>query len=169
MHALRHPLFIKFMAYFNGNQDYFECHEVLEDYWNEVAPRDKTHPLVGYILVAVAFYHWRRGNFAGAEKSMENGLGKLSGALEERPEFFEGIDAGQLLASAGRSLNEIRAGQPFRSFEIRVLDPDLQAAVNTTASSLTDRRNSPSLIHKHMQRHRSAMPVRPKKGRDSRH
>ncbi|MGM9921065.1 MAG: DUF309 domain-containing protein [Bhargavaea sp.] len=68
MIPLRHPLFIKFIVYFNENQDYFECHEVLEDYWNLIAPRNRTHPLVGYIQASVALYHWRRGNFRGAAK-----------------------------------------------------------------------------------------------------
>ncbi|MER2115318.1 MAG: DUF309 domain-containing protein, partial [Solibacillus isronensis] len=41
MHPLFHPLFIDYCAYFNGNNDYFECHEVLEEYWKEIAPREK--------------------------------------------------------------------------------------------------------------------------------
>ena len=42
MHPLFHPLFVDYCAYFNGNEDYFECHEVLEEYWKEVAPGDKS-------------------------------------------------------------------------------------------------------------------------------
>ena len=33
MHPYHHPLFVNFIVYFNSNQDYFECHEVLEEYW----------------------------------------------------------------------------------------------------------------------------------------
>ncbi|SIT66726.1 DUF309 domain-containing protein [Edaphobacillus lindanitolerans] len=168
MHALHHPLFIKFMAYFNGNQDYFECHEVLEDYWNEVAPKDKTHPLVGYLLLAVSLYHWRRGNLPGAKKSMRNGIGKLGNGLVGHPEFRDGIDAGELLRSAGDALARMDSGSPFSPFEIRITDPALAGKVRTAAAGLQGE-NSPSLIHKHMQRRRTDMSGARKKGRDSRH
>ena len=35
MKPLYNPLFVKFIVYFNENQDFFECHEVLEEYWKE--------------------------------------------------------------------------------------------------------------------------------------
>ncbi|RKJ17377.1 DUF309 domain-containing protein, partial [Butyricicoccus sp. 1XD8-22] len=60
MHSLFHPLFVQYFTYFNGNKDYFECHEVLEEYWKILAPGDKKHPLVGYIQLATGMYHWRR-------------------------------------------------------------------------------------------------------------
>ena len=31
--------YIEYLMYFHGNRDYFECHEVLEEYWKEVSPR----------------------------------------------------------------------------------------------------------------------------------
>lgn len=168
MHALHHPLFIKFMAYFNGNQDYFECHEVLEDYWNEVAPRDKSHPLVGYILTAVGLYHWRRGNFAGAGKSVKKARRNLAGALAGNSPFFDGIDADRLLRSLDEAACRIEAGRPFVPFEIAVTDPLLEKSVELAARGL-EGKDSPSLIHKHMLRGRPGMSAGPKKGRDSRH
>ena len=29
------PLFVKFIHHFNGDRDYYECHEVLEELWME--------------------------------------------------------------------------------------------------------------------------------------
>ena len=62
MHPYHHPLFVNFIVYFNSNQDYFECHEVLEEYWKSIPDSDKDHPLTAYILLATGMYHWRRGN-----------------------------------------------------------------------------------------------------------
>ena len=42
LHPTFHPTFVQFLTHFNDTHDYFECHEVLEDYWKEIAPNDKT-------------------------------------------------------------------------------------------------------------------------------
>ena len=65
MHPYHHPLFVNFIVYFNENQDYFECHEVLEEYWKSLPDGGKEHPLTAYILLATGMYHWRRGNTTG--------------------------------------------------------------------------------------------------------
>ena len=77
MHPLLHPLFIDYCAYFNGNEDYFECHEVLEEYWKVVAPGEKLHPLVGYVQLATGMYHWRRENFDGAARILKKAIDNL--------------------------------------------------------------------------------------------
>ena len=71
MKPLYNPLFVKFIVYFNENQDFFECHEVLEEYWKLSPDRTKEHPLVGYILLSTAMYHWRRGNTTGADRTIK--------------------------------------------------------------------------------------------------
>lgn len=71
MHPQLHPLFIDYCAHFVRG-DFFECHEVAEDYWKAIAPGDKNHALVGYIQLAVSFYHERRGNIRGANKLRAN-------------------------------------------------------------------------------------------------
>ena len=68
----QHPLFVQFIVYFNENQDYFECHEVLEELWKKKEPLDKDHWLVALILLSTGLYHWRRGNRKGAEKTLQN-------------------------------------------------------------------------------------------------
>ena len=52
MKPLHNPFFVKFIVYFNENQDFFECHEVLEEYWKSIPDRTKDHPLTAYILLS---------------------------------------------------------------------------------------------------------------------
>ena len=58
------PRLITGVALYNHHQ-FFECHEVLEALWRDPAarPRDLYK---GLIQASVAFYHWSRGNPAGA-------------------------------------------------------------------------------------------------------
>ncbi|QPC46747.1 DUF309 domain-containing protein [Mangrovibacillus cuniculi] len=60
--------YIEFLAEFHGSRDYFECHEVLEEYWKEVEPGKKDSVWVSLIQLAVALYHERRHNWNGAKK-----------------------------------------------------------------------------------------------------
>ena len=66
--------YIEFLMYFHGNRDYFECHEVLEEYWKEVDPGNRSSHWVGLIQVAVGFYHYRRGNLAGALRTFHKAI-----------------------------------------------------------------------------------------------
>lgn len=53
--------FLDFIKYVN-EEDYFEAHEVLEDLWHT----DRIDFYKGMIQLAVAIYHLRHGNIAGA-------------------------------------------------------------------------------------------------------
>ena len=95
MHPLFHPLFVEFCAYFNTHEDYFECHEVLEEYWKDYAPGERIHPLVGYVQLATGMYHYRRGNTVGAARI----LAKAKQNLQQNSDspFVTYIDLAQLL------------------------------------------------------------------------
>nr|WP_285859002.1 DUF309 domain-containing protein [Bhargavaea ginsengi] len=167
---LHHPLFIKFIAYFNENQDYFECHEVLEDYWNAVAPRDRTHPLVGYIQTAVALYHWRRDNFRGAAKLFAKAERLLRAAHEEESPFSKGVDVPSLLRNIIDARNAVEKEQPFKPFLIAVDDSAIRSAVmELIASGGVPTLTGARLIHKHMLRDRSHILLEREKRRSSRH
>ncbi|WP_079479902.1 DUF309 domain-containing protein [Halobacillus salinus] len=60
--------YIDFLTHFQGTRDYFECHEVLEEYWKETNPGDRSSVWVFLIQLSVSLYHHRRGNFKGAHK-----------------------------------------------------------------------------------------------------
>lgn len=55
-------------------QDYFECHEIMEEAWKNKPARTKEDPEVFLILMAVGEYHYRRKNVAGAIKSYRKAL-----------------------------------------------------------------------------------------------
>lgn len=152
MHPLFHPLFIDYCAYFNGNEDYFECHEVLEEYWKEIAPRDKQHPLVGYIQVATGLYHWRRGNVKGAGKALKNARTLLK--HNNLPAFSELIAFPQFIAHIDHSLAKIHAKQPFQPFQITVTNDELNSLVSKHIKSLPAQ-SKHFLVNKHMLRDRS--------------
>jgi uncharacterized protein len=153
MHPLFHPLYIEFCTYFNGNQDYFECHEVLEEYWKEIAPGEKKHPLVGYIQVATGLYHWRRGNFAGAERMLKNAL-RIFETEEIDFIFLEKIDFKQLLEDVQTSIQRITSGAPFEGFNVVIVDAVLHTLVQDAIKSLPDE-DTAFLLNKHTLRDRS--------------
>lgn len=120
------PLFVKFVHHFNGDRDYFECHEVLEELWLEEG-RDPLYQ--GLLQAAVALYHHRNGNGNGARKLFRAALDKL----DNQPEDALGIDLAAFRRDARFCLEKLDGSKeaPFspRDLEIRVLDPQLQERV----------------------------------------
>ncbi|MEK5039296.1 DUF309 domain-containing protein [Sporosarcina sp. FSL K6-3457] len=166
MHPYHHPLFVQFMVYFNDNQDYFECHEVLEEYWKSIPNSDKNHPLTSYILLATGMYHWRRGNLAGATRTLRKAEKKLPAFPTH---YVEEIDFQQLLANVRYTVKRVEKGLPFESFPFLITSPNLQVAVELAQQSMTLLPfGSEAVIHKHMLRDRSdiqRMRDEKKKGR----
>ena len=58
------PRFVEGVALFNHRR-FFECHDVIEALWLQTHDRSKDC-YKGLIHAAVAFYHWSKGNRAGA-------------------------------------------------------------------------------------------------------
>lgn len=152
MHPLLHPLFVDYCAYFNGNQDYFECHEVLEEYWKDIAPGNKNHPLVGYIQLATGFYHWRRNNYTGAQRILNKTISNFS-RNKDCP-FFEYIDFPQLLKDCTKTVDAIQNRTPFVPISIVITHPSLAQLVKRKIRSLPPISDD-FLLHKHMLRDRS--------------
>lgn len=119
-------LYVAFLAYFNRERDYFECHEVMEQLWLECG-RDALYQ--GLLQVAVGLYHHRNGNMEGGIKLLDAAIRKLEG---HRPVVL-GIDLEQLLDAAKRRLAELERYTaqpvPFRDLDIRIVDPALDALV----------------------------------------
>lgn len=151
MHPLFHPLFIKYCTYFNGNQDYFECHEVLEEYWKELNGK-KNHPLVGYIQIASSLYHWRRNNIKGAYKLMKNAMTIMESNSSSI--FFEHIDFPMLSFNCQNSFSLIQSQLPFRSFFIHITNDTLRQLVQEEIGNLP-KMDEHFLLHKHMLRNRT--------------
>ncbi|MCM3721971.1 DUF309 domain-containing protein [Solibacillus isronensis] len=152
MHPLFHPLFIDYCAYFNGNNDYFECHEVLEEYWKEIAPKEKLHPLVGYVQLATGMYHFRRANVTGAARIMEKAI--VNFELNHNSQFFEFIDVRQLLRLMKNQLRKMQENEPFAHFTLPITDRQLQELVHERIKSIP-LMDSHFIFNKHMLRDRT--------------
>jgi uncharacterized protein len=80
--------YLEFFELFN-EQEYYECHEVLEDLWMETSGKERPY-YQGLIQTATAFYHLRNGNLGGARKLFTTGLAYL----EPYPDAYLGFDLG---------------------------------------------------------------------------
>lgn len=156
MNPLHHPYFVKFIVYFNENQDFFECHEVLEEYWKSLPNRTKDHPLVSYILLATSLYHWRRGNLVGALRTIVKANKRFEKMESLYPDYTTSIHFDKLLQQIRLTRNLISDKQPFTTFKIEsnsaVLDSKLKKMKNTLELLPL---NSDAVIHKHILRNRS--------------
>lgn len=127
------PLYVAYLIYFNRDQDYFECHEVLEELWLE---QNKDPLYKGLLQVAVGLYHFRNGNLTGGRKMLHSAVEKLA----PYPAACLGIDLGKLRQSAleyARRLDDF-ATAPFEFYDLHIelLDQELIQAVETAAAEL---------------------------------
>nr|WP_285853231.1 DUF309 domain-containing protein [Sporosarcina luteola] len=156
VHPYHHPLFLNFIVYFNRNQDYFECHEVLEEYWKSVPDYTKNHPLTAFILLSTGLYHWRRGNVEGAYRTLVKAENKMLAFQEFDIRYTEDIDYGRLVQDTATSVTKLKNGDPFSPLLILLSSETLQQSVEEIASSMELLPvGSDAVIHKHMLRDRS--------------
>lgn len=149
---MNHLAFVQFLSYFNGNRDYFECHEVLEEYWKEVAPRDRHHPLTGWIQLATGLYHWRRGNFRGATTILNKGRTTLQASIASP--YVEKVEIESLLRQMDMILTSIQQQLPYEDISIIIRDQQLEKEVINAINALppTDKQ---FILHKHRLRDRT--------------
>lgn len=72
---------ITLLKYYNEfiiKQDYFECHEIMEDSWKSKENFTKDLDEVFFIQVSTAEYHYRRGNLYGAQKIYNRAVKRLN-------------------------------------------------------------------------------------------
>ncbi|GGG17101.1 hypothetical protein GCM10007425_09350 [Lysinibacillus alkalisoli] len=137
MHPQLHPLFIDYCAYFVVG-DYFECHEVAEEYWKALHGHKK-HPLVAYIQIAAGHYHARRGNDVGAKRLLQNAQTIITASPSA---FYDYIPQHTLINLAKRE-----------QYSLSLLAP-LAARVAARVEELP-RLDDDYLLHKHTLRDRS--------------
>lgn len=129
---IMHPLFVQYCAYFNGNEDYFECHEVLEEYWKEIAPGNREHILVGFVQLATGLYHWRRGNMNGALRTLQ----KAYLCLQKESPFFDMLDKADLLHELQKTIFAIETGEDFAAFPLAIINESFAQLVNAQIAEL---------------------------------
>ncbi len=88
-----------------NEQEYFACHDVLEELWGETlgADRDFLH---GLLHVAVSLHHLSEGNPAGARKMHASSLRYLSGYGSG----FRGVDLDLLRSELRACFEPLRQG-----------------------------------------------------------
>ena len=152
LHETIDVLFVDYCAYFNGNKDYFECHEVLEELWKEIAPGDKSHVLVGFIQVATSLYHWRRGNIRGATKSMKSAIDIIR--QQQETSYFKLIEYEAFVANCEQALLKMKCSLPFEGFALSFTNRAFFKAVKNRIATLPEE-DEHFIQHKHKLRDRS--------------
>jgi predicted metal-dependent hydrolase len=115
--------FVRFLIEFHGTRDYFECHEILEEYWkthDEDPLRDLWH---GLIQVAVGLYHQRMGRRSGSIKMLKS-AGRLLSAQQCQQ---MAIDHTQLIYMIEQRVVEIESNPSllFQDFDLPITDNHL--------------------------------------------
>ncbi|MBO8162314.1 MAG: DUF309 domain-containing protein [Brevibacillus sp.] len=152
--------YLQYLCRFHGDRDYFECHEILEEYWKTQHP-PREIIWVGLIQIAVALYHQRRGNYPGAIKMMNSALHILKDR-EQRLAAL-GLDPSALLDLLTQRLTELEAGEAYRSLNLPIVDADLLAKCKQRCAEQgfcfgqPSRMDDEYLLHKHRQRDRSSV------------
>lgn len=120
-------LYVDFLYYFNVEQDYYECHEVLEELWLAEG-RERFYQ--GLLQVAVGLYHFQNGNVGGAIKMMTAALDKLSDYPDP---VWMGIDLCQVKRKTKEYLEKLEQFREkpfsFYAFRIQVVDERLRKLV----------------------------------------
>lgn len=153
------PEYIQFLVHFHGDRDYFECHEILEEYWKQTDKFHKNSIWVGLILFAVSCYHHRRLNFSGAERTLKKALIIFQ---DKKADLIQlGLQANIFMKDLEQKHAEIADGKPYKSYRLPIEDPVLirKAMNECTSLGLTwccesDLTNE-DLIHRHTRRDRS--------------
>ena len=170
--------YIDYLVHFHGDRDYFECHEVLEEYWKKVDNKNKESILVGFILFAVSNYHHRRNNFAGAKRTLGKAFTIFTKQADELTSY--GLNPIVFIHFVKERLADVEDHKEYTSINLPLEDSSLIRICETVCekkgltwcqeSDLSD----DQLIHKHAKRDRSevmferrlAINARKNKGRE---
>jgi len=155
------PEWIAYLAEYFGSRDYFECHEQMEALWKKEKGTDRERCWLVLVRIAVAQYHARRGNGAGAYKMMA----KAAEEIEPARMDAAGLD-GERLADMLRGLVarwQGPAGVRYEDFALPVADPALLQAARERCAEQGWTWGTPAgeagadIVHRHLRRDRSAV------------
>ncbi|QRG65676.1 DUF309 domain-containing protein [Brevibacillus choshinensis] len=151
--------YLDYLVQFHAERDYFECHEILEEYWKSF-PSERRNPVwVGLIQIAVALYHQRRGNQGGADKMLTSAIRLLKQRELDIQQL--GLDSAALIDLLEKRLEEIKAKVAYHSLTLPIQDEALRKAYEHACAQRkapTHREsdmNDHYLLNKHTLRDRS--------------
>lgn len=152
--------YLEYLFHFHGSRDFFECHEIMEEYWKEHPDDPRSSTYVGLIQIAVAMYHHRRGNIPGAVKMLQASLRNL----RDEDAASLGLDAAGLRRMLQFRLERLTGAEaPYEDMNLPITDRNL---VRQVAAICEERSadwcrssdmNDPELIHRHRLRDRSGV------------
>ena len=93
--------YLEGLRLFNA-EDFFECHDVLEELWAETAGDSKKF-YQGMIQVAIALFHFGNENLGGARKLYESS--RLN--LQRYGPFYQGLDLQKFHADMKNCFQEL--------------------------------------------------------------
>lgn len=167
MHLGIQQAFRQFLFEFHSTRDYFECHEILEDVWKEIAPRQKDHELVGFILLATGMYHWRRGNKRGASRSLHKAYVILQKASNNQHAFLLLFNRERLLELLMISSKACDNGEIYQPISLPITDAELLSFIQ--AHPQQAERVADEIVHKHRLRDRSDVIRERERAKTQRH
>ncbi|WAA13809.1 DUF309 domain-containing protein [Fervidibacillus halotolerans] len=147
--------FIQYLLLFHINRDYFECHEVMEEYWKQEGKGNSLWK--GLILIAVLFYHYRRNNFNGAKKLISKAIMNIRTCKDEVDRH--GIDSERLLNILNETEAAILRKKPYQPIAFPIVDNKLINTCSNTNDQFLKYWSQPMensdtfIIHKHLFRY----------------
>lgn len=164
--------YVDYLVHFHSSRDYFECHEILEEYWKRVDVKNKSSILVAFILLAVSCYHHRRSNFNGAYKTIRKA--KKIFTENQHLIFNYGIDVKKLFPLIESIEKKIHEGKPYESVSLPIHDDKLIHLCKVRSEQLhfvwnrSSDLSDPHLIHRHKMRDRTDVILERKKALEQR-
>ena len=142
--------YVHYLRHFHQTRDFFECHELLEEYWKENPDNVHKDTWVGLIQLAVALYHERRGNLRGAQKMLESG----TRILEEADLVSLGINKRALIEQLKQRLTQY-ADDPVRAYQDMDIPVTDAALIQYVGNAIKSTQIDPYIVHKHTRRDRT--------------
>ncbi|MFC6332193.1 DUF309 domain-containing protein [Paenibacillus septentrionalis] len=166
--------YIEYLIEFHATRDFFECHELLEEYWKEHPSDGLSELWVMCIQIAVGQYHERRQNRRGAELMYQSALGKLIRHLSMPNQL--GLDMPSLQKLLEQHIAACKQQQPYLDMmlpidHIKLLEMCRQQAEQRGLHwGRSSSEVSEDIIHRHLRRDRSeVIQARAAALRQSRH
>jgi predicted metal-dependent hydrolase len=151
--------YIQYLAEYFGSRDFFECHEVMEEYWKAQQNSRYTGCWLVFIRISVACYHARRGNWVGARKMINRAVEEVDPALMSEL-GMDGLELAQILANTKTDWN-LSDSPSYQDLVLPIQDERLLKSCQQYCSDREWSWGKPlaetddDLVHKHLRRDRS--------------
>ena len=114
-----------------NEREFFECHDVFEEFWSELVGPEKTF-FHGLIHAAVCLFHFEGGNLGGARRM----YGSCVAYLQTFEPEFCGVDVTQLLSDLEFCFEELLAAKNGYPHGL-TLHPDRIPIIHRSSDSQT--------------------------------